>query len=401
MPGPWLTRTLRLAPGRARVGRGPPRIGGNGEGILLPCFKENANVASGNKETFPPVARRGHLGGDTAMADFRFIDLFAGIGGMRLAGEAAGGECVFSSEINAAAARTYSANFGEVPAGDITQIASSDIPEHDAIFAGFPCQSFSKGGKGLGFEDTRGTLFFEVARIARDCQPRLLVLENVKGLVQHDGGRTLGVISATLADLGYSVSWRLMNANRFGLAQSRERILIVARRGPAFAFPEVDGRPIDTPLRAVLDRQGEFEFLDPAAYTLLDPGIVKRSATGLVFSGYRNKNIRLVGVKPGTEHLSRVHKQPNRIYRTDGLHPTLSSQESCGRYFIEHEGRVRKITLAEAFRLQGFPEGFARLGSVGDQHRQIGNSVPISMVAEIACRAVDAPIRRPALRAAA
>lgn len=335
------------------------------------------------------------------MAAFRFIDLFAGIGGMRLAGEAAGGECVFSSEINPAARRTYAANFGDVPAGDVTLIGSADVPGHDVIFAGFPCQSFSKGGKGLGFEDTRGTLFFEVARIARDRETPLLVLENVKGLVQHDGGRTLGTIVETLRGLGYSVSWRVMNANRFGLAQSRERIVIVARRGPAFEFPQVDGRPIDTRLVDVLDRGGDIEFLDPTAYTLLDPAIVRESPTGLVFSGYRNKNIRKVGVRPGSEHLSRTHKQPNRIYRSDGTHPTLSSQESCGRYFVEHEGRVRKLSMAEAFRLQGFPEGFQRPGSVGDQNRQIGNSVPVPMIAEIACRAVGAPVRFPALRAAA
>lgn len=335
------------------------------------------------------------------MAAFRFIDLFAGIGGMRLAAEAAGGRCVFSSEINPAARLTYEANFGDLPAGDVTQIASDDIPEHDAIFAGFPCQSFSKGGKGLGFEDTRGTLFFEVARIARDREPRLIVLENVKGLAQHDGGRTLGIITGTLADLGYSVSWRLMNANRFGLAQSRERILIVARRGPAFEFPVVDARPISTRLHQVLDTEGDFEFLEPAAYTLLDPGMVKESPTGLVFSGYRNKAIRKVGVKPGTDHLSRVHSQQNRIYRSEGTHPTLSSQDSCGRYFVEHRGRVRKITLTEAFRLQGFPDSFIRLGSAGTQLRQIRNSVPVPMISEITCRAVGAPIRIPALSAAA
>lgn len=318
---------------------------------------------------------------------FRFIDLFAGIGGMRLAAEAAGGRCVFSSEINPAARRTYEANFGDAPAGDITLVASRDVPEHDAIFAGFPCQSFSKGGRGLGFEDTRGTLFFEVARIARDRRPQLLLLENVKGLVQHDGGRTLETILGTLRELGYAVSWRLMNANRFGLAQSRERIVIVARRGPAFEFPEVDGRPLSARLRDIMGDGAEADFLDPADYTLLPDHALREQPTGLVFCGYRNKALRRNGVTPGTEHLSRVHKQPNRIYCAEGTHPTLSSQETSGRYFVRHRARVRKLTMDECYRLQGFPADFRKTGSFADQQRQIGNSVPIPMIAEIACRA--------------
>lgn len=320
---------------------------------------------------------------------FRFIDLFAGIGGMRLAGDAAGGECVFSSEINPAARRTYSANFGEVPAGDITGIASADIPLHDVMFAGFPCQTFSKAGRRMGFDDTRGTLFFEVARIARDHATPLLVLENVKGLLQHDGGRTMAVIVDILRDLGYAVSWKLLNANRFGLAQTRERIVIVARHGGEYTFPDTSERPISRLLSDILDTDGPFEFLDPREYTLLDDDVVRKQASGLSFCGYLNKPMRFAGVMPGTEHLSRGHKQQHRIYCSSGLHPTLSSQESSGRFFIRDGERVRKLTINECYRLQGFPEGFVRTGSRGDQYRQIGNSVPVPMIAEIVRGAID------------
>ncbi len=157
----------------------------------------------------------------------RFIDLFAGIGGIRLGLERAGGECVFSSEWDAEAAQSYEAFFGDKPAGDITTISNPEIPDHDILAGGFPCQAFSIIGDRKGFGDTRGTLFFEIERILRAKQPRAFLIENVKNLTAHDKGRTFKTILEHLILLGYHVHWRILNALNFNLPQKRERIIIV------------------------------------------------------------------------------------------------------------------------------------------------------------------------------
>jgi len=153
---------------------------------------------------------------------FRFVDLFAGIGGIRIPFTELGGKCVFSSEWDKAAQTTYAYNFGEVPFGDITKINESFIPSHDILLAGFPCQAFSIMGKMKGFEDTRGTMFFEVARILREHKPKAILLENVKQLVSHDHGNTLKVILQSLHEIGYHVKWKILNALDFGVPQKRE-----------------------------------------------------------------------------------------------------------------------------------------------------------------------------------
>jgi len=310
-----------------------------------------------------------------------FIDLFAGIGGIRLGLERAGLKCVFSSEIDATARRTYTANFGEEPAGDVRLVDATAVPDHSLLAAGYPCQPFSISGRQGGFADARGTLFFEILRLAAAKATPVLLLENVKHLVHHDGGRTLATILDSLKELGYTASWRILNAKDFGVAQSRERIVVVADRGGRlFDFSALRTRP-PVILRDMLDTKGDFQWLRPDEYTLLENPAATRS--GLVFAGYRNKRIRIAGVRPGTERLSRVHKQPNRIYCSSGLHPTLSAGESSGRYFILHEGRVRRLTLAECYRLMGFPDGFARPGPASAQYRQVGNSVCVPMFAEL------------------
>jgi DNA (cytosine-5)-methyltransferase 1 len=242
------------------------------------------------------------------------------------------------------------------------------------------CQSFSISGRQGGFADARGTLFFEILRIAAAKATPVLLLENVKHLVHHDGGRTLTTILKSLEECGYAASWRILNAKDFGVAQNRERIMIVADHGGRmFDFSALRTSP-PVALRDMLDAEGGFQWLRPDEYTLLENPAAARS--GLVFAGYRNKRIRVAGVRPGTQHLSRVHKQPNRIYRSDGLHPTLSAGESSGRYFILHGGRVRRLTLDECFRLMGFPERFARPGPASALYRQVGNSVCVPMFAE-------------------
>ena len=167
---------------------------------------------------------------ESGIKPFKFIDLFSGIGGFHTAFKEIGGECVFASEIDKFAKQAYTTLHGLEPHGDITKIDAKDIPDHDVIAAGFPCQSFSVAGKRGGFEDARGTLFFEVARIASEKQPKVLLLENVKGLVGHDKGKTLDTIVKTLNEIGYRVDFEVLNSKYFGVPQNRERIFIVAIR---------------------------------------------------------------------------------------------------------------------------------------------------------------------------
>lgn len=311
--------------------------------------------------------------------------MFAGIGGFRMALQDVGGKCVFSSEWDTQAQKTYFANYGEVPFGDITKRSTKQyIPDNfDVLCAGFPCQPFSISGKQKGFEDTRGTLFFDICEIISEKQPKVVFLENVKHLVHHDGGNTLKTILSKLEELGYKVSWKVLNGADFGIPQNRERIIIIGCKDKLFDFSQLPKLP-KRPLSEFLDSEGEFEFLKPEEYTLIE-NPKRQPDSGLIFAGYRNKSIRKAGVRPGTEHLSRVHKQPNRIYSVDGIHPTLPSQESSGRFFILlDDKRVRKLTINECWRIMGFPDNFIKVSAIGQQYRQLGNSVCVKMIEEIA-----------------
>lgn len=313
----------------------------------------------------------------------KFIDLFAGIGGFRTGFEKAGFECVFTSEIDTACQEVYENNFGDKPSGDITKIDPQDLPDFDVMLAGFPCQPFSISGRKLGFEDTRGTLFFNICQIIEEKQPSVVVLENVKHLIHHDQKRTFKVIINTLKELGYKVSYQILNAKDFGVPQNRERIFIVASKYKIFDFNKIK-KKITPQLRDFLDKEGDFEILPKDEYTLIKQ--VREQETGLLFVGYRNKGTWKTGVRPNTEHLSRVHRQPNRIYSIDGVHPTIPSQETSGRFFIyiPEEDIVRKLTINECYRLMGFPENFKRHKRVTENYRQAGNSVVIPVIEEVA-----------------
>ena len=312
--------------------------------------------------------------------DFTFLDLFAGIGGFRIPLQELKGKCVFTSEFNYQAQRTYEHNFGEVPFGDITTLDLNIVPKHDVLTAGFPCQPFSISGKMKGFEDTRGTLIYNVFQIIEKRQPKVVFLENVKHLIHHDKGNTLKTIIKDLEALDYKVSWKLLNASDFGVPQNRERIIIIGHKDIKFDFTKLKTKP-KTTLKRILDKDVKFEYLNEP-YTILDDYRIQES--GLIFIGHRNKSIRIAGVRPGTEHLSRVHKQPNRIYSSEGLHPALPSQESSGRFWIYDEGQVRKLTINECYKIMGFPEKFIKNSSLSDSYRQIGNSVCVPMIKEIA-----------------
>lgn len=350
----------------------------NRELHLLPDLK-NENVKSSAEEIginaihavpFPPPAK----------PEFTFVDLFAGIGGFRIPLQVLNGKCIFTCEINQYAQKSYWLNFGEIPHGDINAININEVPKHDVLTAGFPCQPFSISGKMKGFEDTRGTLIYKVFEIIEKHKPRAVFLENVKHLIHHNKGQTLSTILVHLQELGYHVSWKLLNASDFGVPQNRERIIIIGSQDKSFDFSKIETqeKPI---LKNFLDKNAAFEFLNEP-YTLLDN--YKKQESGLIFIGYRNKKIRKAGVRPGTENLSRVHKQPNRIYSTEGLHPALPSQETSGRFWIYHENKVRKLTINECYRIMGFPHNFVKIDNQSELYKQIGNSVCIPMVKSIA-----------------
>ena len=292
------------------------------------------------------------------------IDLFAGIGGIRLGFTEAFGkniEFVFSSEIDKYAQQTYYANFGEVPHGDITKISEKDIPPHDIILAGFPCQAFSVAGLRKGFEDTRGTLFFDVARIAAYHKPKLIFLANVKGFVNHDKGNTFRVVKQTLEDLGYKVFSKVLNAKDFGVPQNRERIYIVAFRDDIdFEFPKAIEK--DIKLGDILEKNVDEK------YTISDR----------LWAGHQRRKIehRLKGNGFGYclfNHSSKYTSTISARYYKDG-----------SEILIEQENKnPRKLTPKEACRLQGFGDNFKIIVSDTQSYKQFGNSVCVPVVSAI------------------
>ena len=327
------------------------------------------------------------------MQNIKFIDLFAGIGGFRIGFEQNDFKCCFSAEINDHACEMYKLNFLQNPKCDITQLSTETIPNFDVLCAGFPCQAFSICGKQLGFEDTRGTLFFDICRILKDKKPRVFILENVFNLINHDKGNTFNVMKKNLEELGYTLSYQILNARDFGVPQNRERLIIIGNKNNLyFDFDKLSRNRINS-MREFLDSNqttDNFEYLNSDDYTIIDKSYQKQQLkSGLLFVGYRNKAIRKTGVRPNTEHLSRVHKQPNRIYSIDGTHPTLASQEVNGRYWIYddnqiNEKKVRKLSLNECYRFMGFPNNYKKIGTSSQLYERIGNSICVSMVDAIA-----------------
>ena len=299
--------------------------------------------------------------------NFRFIDLFAGIGGIRIPFEELGGECVFSSEWDKFSQQTYEANFGEIPHGDITEIDEKDIPKHDLLVGGFPCQAFSQAGLKKGFEDTRGTMFFEIQRILDHHKPKALLLENVKGLRGHDKGKTFKVIISILNELGYqTLESKVLNAKDFGLPQNRERIFIVGYKNHVnFQFPEPP--MIETKVGSILDKRVAEK------YTISDK--MWESAKR------RKENYRKKGYGFGFSLFNRDSKYTSTIsarYYKDGAEIWIDQKNK----------NPRKLTPNEARKLQGFPEGFVIPVSDGQAYKQFGNAVPVPVIRAIAKKMV-------------
>jgi len=273
------------------------------------------------------------------------------------------GECVFTSELDKFARQTYEANFGEVPEGDITEIKAGDIPPHDLLLAGFPCQAFSHAGLKKGFQDIRGTLFFDIARILDHHRPRAFLLENVKGLKGHDGGKTLSAIIRTLNSLGYNHKIEILNAKDFGLPQNRERIFIVGFRDHGIKFNFPAGKNVQTRLGKILQKRVK------GKYTISDR----------IWAGHQERKER--ARKKG-------HGFGYCLFNRDAEYTsTISARyyKDGSEILIEQKGKnPRLLTEKEAARLQGFPDDFEIPVSRGQAYKQFGNAVPVNVIRAIA-----------------
>ena len=337
---------------------------------------------------------------------FTFIDLFAGIGGIRLPFQELGGKCVFSSEWDKFAQRTYAANYGEVPSGDITKISAKEIPDHDILMGGFPCQAFSQAGLKKGFEDTRGTMFFEIQRILCEKRPKVFLLENVKQLKGHDKGRTLQTILNILTGeshlslddipmsedarnslgkkLNYWVDFKVLRAADFGVPQNRERIFIVGFDkdyfGENFDFEKNFNWPVptyeSTRVGDILESQ-ELLNAQEDKYTISDK----------LWAGHQRRK---------EEHKTKGNGFGCSIYTADSAYTNTIS----ARYYKDgseilidqsHLGKnPRKLTPRECAHLQGFPEEFiVDAVSQGQIYKQFGNSVCVKVIRAVAKQIVE------------
>ena len=321
---------------------------------------------------------------------FTFIDLFAGIGGFRIAFQRLKGKCVFGSEWDKYARLVYLDNFGEAPFGDITKIKDSDIPEHDVLLAGFPCQAFSIAGRQAGFEDTRGTLFYEIVRIVKAKKPQAFLLENVKGLEHHRSGQTLKTILKVLrCDLGYYVpDPKILNAKHFGLPQNRERIFIVgflnSSLASCFEYPETPDNGNGGMVADILEKDpvSVKYYLSQQYLTTLKQHRAKHEAKGHGF-GYQvlndtsTANTLVVGGM-GQERNLVVDK------RLTNFTPITNIKGSVNKQYI------RRLTPLEFQRLQGFPEKFKRYITDTQAYKQFANAVAVPVVEAIGNKLIRA-----------
>jgi len=294
------------------------------------------------------------------MRDFKFIDLFAGIGGIRLGFETVGGKCVFSSEWDSFAQDTYEANFGERPEGDITKIEPSSIPDHDILLGGFPCQAFSICGDQKGFSDTRGTLFFNIEEILRIKKPFAFMLENVKNLKSHDKGRTFRTIIQHLEELGYYVHHTVLNSLDFGVPQKRERTIIVGfKKNLRFSFPKPLGIRAD--LASILEN---------------DEDIDKK-----YFVSEKIRKKRFEKVKPNYPIPSIWHE--NKSGNISALEYSCALRAGASYNYLVVNG-IRRPTPRELLRLQGFPDNFKIVVPYTQIRKQAGNSVSVPVIEAVA-----------------
>jgi DNA (cytosine-5)-methyltransferase 1 len=300
-----------------------------------------------------------------------FVDMFCGIGGFHAAGDSLGMECVFACDIDEDCRKIYEHNYGIRPESDICRLDPASVPYHDILCAGFPCQPFSIIGNGAGFGDARGTLFFELAKIIEVKTPPAFVLENVRQLASHNGGKTLSRILQILRGLGYTVDYRILNALNFGLPQKRERILIAGFKGDAAGLIWPTRKLPMIPLVEILeDKPGEQHFVSD-----------------------RIKRKRLADHKPKVSPSIWHENKAGNI----SSHPFSCALRAGASYnYLLVDGK-RRLTPREMLRLQGFPESFKIIGTDSQIRKQAGNSVPVPMVKailEMVSNAARAEIKR-------
>ncbi len=311
---------------------------------------------------------------------FTFIDLFAGIGGMRIAFERAGGRCVFTSEWDESCQKTYKANFGEKPLGDITKLNAEEIPDHDILTGGFPCQAFSIIGSKLGFADTRGTLFFDIGRILEAKRPKAFLLENVKQLTTHDEGRTLKVILERLENLRYFVHYKVLNGLDFGMPQKRERIILVGfKKNHPFEFPQ-----------SGVEQKTLSDILEP------EDQINKKH----FLSDYFRKKLE----RKLKEQNKKITSRPVVLHENKagniGIHSFSCALRTNGSYNYVTVNGKRRLTPREMLRLQGFPDTFEIVVPDTQVRKQAGNSVVIPKIERVAHAMIEAMNKKPQSRPA-
>ncbi|GAB1441882.1 DNA cytosine methyltransferase [Ignavibacteriales bacterium] len=297
---------------------------------------------------------------------YRTVDLFAGIGGIRIGFESAGCMNVFTSEWDTAAQKVYEANFNEKPFGDINDIPPNEIPDHDILLAGFPCQPFSIAGKKLGFEDHRGTLFFNIESILRAKRPYSFMLENVKSLKTHDSGRTFKIILETLENLGYTVYYKVLNSLNYGVPQKRERIYIVGFLEPIdFHFPHPLG--YYQPLAEILEG---------------DDTVAPNYYVSEILREKRNISVKGTPPNPSIWH--------ENIGGNVSALPYSCALRAGGSYNYLLVNGKRRLTGREMLRLQGFPDDFKINVPYSQIRKLAGNSVTVPVIKLIADRLVRA-----------
>lgn len=327
----------------------------------------------------------------------KFLELCAGIGGFRVALENLGCECVGYSEIDKHAIKLYSAFFNdERNLGDVTKIEAEKLPDFDILVGGFPCQAFSVAGKRGGFNDTRGTIFFDFARIMKAKKPKFVIFENVKGLLSHDGGKTYETMLRTLDELGYDAQWGILNTRFHGLPQNRERVYIVAnlreRSSTKILFERGDGitDKVENKLK-VSDFVGRYYTQTNKSHqrhgVLSDIGI----APCLTATDYKEPRIVKIGDIDG------LNTQYSRVYDSEGVSTTINAQggglgAKTGLYNVNNS--VRRLTPKECFRLQGFKDEMVELGyklEISDTqlYKMAGNAVSVPVVEWVAQRVLN------------
>ena len=306
----------------------------------------------------------------------KFIDLFAGIGGFRLAFESVGAKCVFSAEIDKYACNTYEANFGDNPYCDVSELNPNIIPDFDILCAGFPCQPFSIAGGRKGFSDTRGTLFFDIERIIKAKQPKAFILENVKGLVSHDKGNTLKVIIETLTKkLNYNVSYKVLNSADYGVPQNRERIYIIGFKDKniKFEFPK---------------KLDERVTLDTIFDNDLKGSEISETAKFNVINNLQNHK-KYDDIKDNPLLLAYEIRKSRATFRYDSIAPTLTAKMGTGGNNVPViVNQMRKLTTRECLRVQGFPDTFWIEPNKAQSYKQIGNSVSVPVIQKLSQKIV-------------